>query len=249
MTYTLTHPTRTAPAMPYELLLGFRFISCGGFFGGLTALLQNLAVGCLCVLQMCCKSALGIFIIQLSKKIHTFVVRDLPNYFHYGANSITNKTETKTRGRRTVASTAVQLMLRMGESRSDLPSLFNFKSNVMRDSVDNEKLSFDAYVQERKRNSYEKDCWLEVKQGTDKLTLSCYEARKLRDKLTELLLVAYPPEYTNERQKKAKPYSYKWLKEELSKLIMSERFEEAEEVRQLIDITKNYEKQLKLQEA
>lgn len=80
------------------------------------------------------------FLTMFSKNIHKFVVRDLPIYFHYGANSITNKAETKTRGRRTVESTTVQLMLRMGESRSDLPSLFNFKSNVMRDSMDKKGL-------------------------------------------------------------------------------------------------------------
>lgn len=46
------------------------------------------------------------------------------------------QTETKTKGRRTVASTTVLSMLRMGWVRSDLPPLFNQKSFIMRTQND-----------------------------------------------------------------------------------------------------------------
>jgi hypothetical protein len=58
---------------------------------------------------------------QVNDFLHMFVVRDLPGdeVLHH------KQTETKPKGRRTGESPAVLLVLRIGESRSDLPPLFN----------------------------------------------------------------------------------------------------------------------------
>jgi hypothetical protein len=55
------------------------------------------------------------------KNNNMFVVRDLPKdeVLHH------KQTETKPKGRRTGESPAVLLVLRIGESRNDLPPLFN----------------------------------------------------------------------------------------------------------------------------
>ena len=64
---------------------------------------------------------------------YMFVVLDILK-FNHDATNITTSTETKIRGRRTVASTAVLSRHRFGMSSSDLPSLFNNQIlNVMLD--------------------------------------------------------------------------------------------------------------------
>lgn len=113
--------------------------------------------------------------------------------------------------------------------------------------MENEKLSFDAYLMERKHNSYEKACWIEIKQGTEKIILTTAETYKLKDILTELLLVAFPPNEGYEKKKKYTPYSGKWLQSEMAKLLRSEKYEEAEDLRKVIEIVKQHEKQTKLE--
>lgn len=58
---------------------------------------------------------------QVNEILHMFVVRELSNY----ETTHHKQTETKPKGRRTGESPAVLLVLRIGESRSDLPPLFN----------------------------------------------------------------------------------------------------------------------------
>lgn len=143
MTYTLTYPTRTEPAMPYELLLAIWLFLCGGLWGGFTALLQNLVVRGLCVLQMCCKSAVAKFFllfIRLIKKLPIFVVRDTLNinsndkFYHY------KKAEQSKWGSVSVQVRSLIRCLSFGVSRSDYPSFVKPKSFiVMRDTIKTKK--------------------------------------------------------------------------------------------------------------
>ncbi len=101
MNNTLTYPTRTEPAMPYELLLAIWLFLCGGLWGGFTALLQNLVVRGLCVLQMCCKSVWAkyfLLFIHSIKILHTFVVQN--KFITNGAKSKFDCKEPKDKGAR-----------------------------------------------------------------------------------------------------------------------------------------------------
>lgn len=101
MTYSLTYPTRTEPAMPYELLLAIWLFLCGRVCVGFTALLQNLVVRGLCVLQMCCKSVWAKYFLLFIRSIEIlpiFVVqiKSITN----GANSKFYSKEPKDKGAR-----------------------------------------------------------------------------------------------------------------------------------------------------
>lgn len=60
------------------------------------------------------------------------MVRELLNYEAHNHK----QAETKSKGRRTDASSAVLSVLRTGKSRNDLPPLFNQNSFIMRDDLD-----------------------------------------------------------------------------------------------------------------
>ena len=111
-----------------------------------------------------------------------------------------------------------------------------------------EGLPFDAFLQERRRNSFEKDCWIEITKGTEKFILSIPEAHDLRAILLLLINVAHPPDMEDQRQKQCKPYSSKWLRAELSKLLKYELYEDAEEVKKLIQLIRKHKNELNLKE-
>lgn len=101
MNNTFTYPTRTAQAMPYELLLAIWLFLCGGLWGGFTALLQNLVVRGLCVLQMCCKSVWAKYFHLFIRSIEILPIFVVQNQFiKYGANSNFNSKEPKNKGAR-----------------------------------------------------------------------------------------------------------------------------------------------------
>ena len=123
MTYTLTYPTRTEPAMPYELLLAIWLFLCGGAGWLYSSLAKfGLCLG-LCVLLMCCKIAVDKNNFVFSKNITMFAVRT--DFFNYEVSHHKQSTETKTKGRLTAESAAVLSMPRMESVRRDLPPLFN----------------------------------------------------------------------------------------------------------------------------
>jgi hypothetical protein len=80
----------------------------------------------------------------------TFVVRS--NFINHEATHHKQKSETKKKGRRTVASTAVLSVPRMELLRGDLPPLFNIKSFNMRSKRDDctKSAEIGTYVPEIK---------------------------------------------------------------------------------------------------
>ncbi len=112
MTYTLTYPTRTAPAMPYELLL------YTGTFYPAKPIKRTKAI----IKYFFC---VGLIIFCM------FAVRNNLKFLQ-DATNINIKVKTKIWGRRTVASTEDLSRHRFELLRSDRPSLFNFNLFVMR---------------------------------------------------------------------------------------------------------------------
>lgn len=91
---------------------------------------------CLCVFAMGCKSAEEKINLVNSKNI-LYVCSARISKIIQDATNINYKTETKIRGRHTVASTAVLFKHLLRSSCSDLPSLFNSNLFIMHEQKDN----------------------------------------------------------------------------------------------------------------
>lgn len=157
---------------------------------------------------------------------------------------ITNQTETKTKGRRTGASPAVQFILRMDKSCGDLPLLFTHRNARLMDK----KKSFRLYLLEKTISKFESEKQVVIEQSepggllfsdiVSRIRLTPGEFIQLLKDVHAMYDCVFPQEKAYHRKSvgEIRPYTMHWLRAEMNRLETAERYEDMEAVKYLMQI-------------